>query len=294
MVEKIKKQYSQFFPVAFALIVFGAISLLFLLWISIINLLPGEKIILEIRWEDVVVGLTIYLKTSVDFALVIALLMKNFPGLKNRLAIETGTALGNALGTSVILVIWYLFKEVAWLLGGMVILASLVLLKLAQTSLEHLDEVEEIESSILKPETKMDKIIQFLAKFLNNFLAPINKFLSPFLSKLVPELSFKTNQNLSFWGLLVTSFTVPFILGLDDFAGYVPLFNIVNVFGFGIGVFLGHCILNVFLFLNPSKTIEIVKNPVIAVIGSVVFIGLSFWGLYEAFHVLDHAYFHLL
>lgn len=79
---------------------------------------------------------------------------------------------------------------------------------------------------------------------------------------------------------------MPFILGLDDFAGYVLLFNIVNVFGFGIGVFLGHMVLNIFLCISPKRTIQAVKNPLIAFIGSVAFIILACWGFYEAFKLL--------
>jgi hypothetical protein len=88
------------------------------------------------------------------------------------------------------------------------------------------------------------------------------------------------------WGLFIASFTIPFILGLDDFAGYVPLFSIVNVFGFSIGVFLGHMILNMALFIAPAKTIKAVKNPIISLAGSVVFVGLGLWGLFEVAKLL--------
>ena len=47
------------------------------------------------------------------------------------------------------------------------------------------------------------------------------------------------------------------MLGLDDFAGYVPLFNVVNVFGFAIGVFSGHMVLNAFLYVSPVFAILI-------------------------------------
>jgi hypothetical protein len=82
------------------------------------------------------------------------------------------------------------------------------------------------------------------------------------------------------------SFTVPFILGLDDFAGYVPLFNVVNVFGFAIGVFLGHMVLNIFLYLSPKRTIQAVKNPIISLVGSIAFVLLAGWGLFEAYKLL--------
>jgi hypothetical protein len=86
---------------------------------------------------DVLIGLTIYLKTSIDFALLIGILMEKYPGIKNQIIIQSGTTLGNAIGTMVVLVIWFFFKEVFWLLALMIFFASLVLIELAQTSLEH-------------------------------------------------------------------------------------------------------------------------------------------------------------
>jgi hypothetical protein len=99
-------------------------------------------------------------------------------------------------------------------------------------------------------------------------------------------MKFDGNKKLSFWGLAVTSFTIPFILGLDDFAGYVPLFNVVNVFGFGVGVFLGHTILNILLFINPDLTIKAVKNPIVSLIGTLAFIGLALYGFFEVYKIL--------
>jgi len=87
-------------------------------------------------------------------------------------------------------------------------------------------------------------------------------------------------------GLFLSSLTIPFILGLDDFAGYVPIFNIVNVFGFSIGVLFGHMVLNIFLFISPQRTIKVVKNPLVSFFGSIAFILLGLWGLYEIIRIL--------
>ena len=92
-------------------------------------------------------------------------------------------------------------------------------------------------------------------------------------------------KKLSFRGLFAFSFTVPFILGLDDFAGYVPLFNVVHVFGFAIGVLFGHMVLNLLLFISPTKTIALVKNKTIAFIGAVAFVILALWGMWEVVHL---------
>ncbi len=230
----------------------------------------------SIRWSDILVGLTIYLKTAIDFAIFIGRLMHEYPGWKNRIAIEIGTALGNILGTLVILLLWAVFKEIVLLMAAMVIIASFVLLRMAEDGLEH----------VKNEEGKYHVNFGGLEVWLERTLQSINRAVAPVLSKLIPHTNIKKQASMTFWGLLGLSFTVPFILGLDDFAGYVPLFNVVNVFGFAIGVFAGHTILNIALFLSPQLTIKIVKNPIISFIGSLAFIGLAIWGFTEAYHLL--------
>jgi hypothetical protein len=222
---------------------------------------------LTIHPADVLIGLTIYLKTSIDFAIFIGRLMQNYPGWRNRIAIEVGTALGNILGTLAILVVWDIFREVRPLMAGMIILASLVLPRLAEDGLEH---------AIRLP----------FSRRLEHALQIINRAVAPVLNRIIPHNTFDLSQKRDFKGLFLLSFTVPFILGSDDFAGYIPLFNIVNVIGFATGVFLGHMLLNIALFLSPKKTIIAVKNPYISFLGSLAFILLAIWGLREAFHLL--------
>jgi hypothetical protein len=270
------KFFIQFLPILIAFLTFIAITVAYIFTIEILNLYPGQKIILQIHPADVLVGLTIYLKTSIDFAILIGLLMHKFPGLKNRVAIEVGTAVGNALGTIFVLTIWFFFKEVFWLLALMIILASLVLFKLAENTLDHIESDHKVEN----------KFILTTVFWLEKILRPINKFLDPVLSKIVPDLKFDTGKVIGFKGLFITALTIPLILGMDDFAGYVPLFNVVNVLGFGTGVFLGHLILNIFLFLNPEKTIEVVKNPIISILGSLAFVVIALWGFWEVGHLL--------
>ena len=267
---------SQILPLVATVIT--AVALIFLIYLEIITLnkFTPTDILTRVQLSDVLVGLTIYLKTSVDFAIFIGNLMAAYPGWRNRISIEIGTAFGNALGTIIILAIWDFFKEVKVLLAIMIAVAALVLLKLAEESLIHVDDEEKGARLRLKA----------IANSIRNFLEPINKFFHGALRFIIPNLSMKPKLGLTFWGLLAVSFTIPFILGLDDFAGYVPVFNIVNVFGFSIGVILGHMILNVALFISPKNTIRIVKNPVVSVIGSIAFIGLAIWGFYEVYKIL--------
>lgn len=268
----------QVIPIALTVLI-GA-ALIAFLWFEIVvlNKFTSSDIVLEIRWYDVLIGLTIYLKTAIDFAIYIGHLMSKNNGWKSRVSIELGTAVGNAAGTFIVLAIWAFFKEVKWLLAAMVFIASLVLFKLAEESLHHAHEEGK------EPAGLFAKVVRALQIWLNMF----NKMIAPALKYVIPNVSMKGGGSLSFWPLFALSFTVPFILGLDDFAGYVPLFNVINVFGFGIGVILGHMALNMFLYISPERTIKAVKNPVISFIGSLAFIGLGIWGLVEVIKIIGH------
>ncbi len=254
------------------------LGLIGLLWIEVhlLNRFTDEKISYSLRLQDVIVGLTIYLKTAIDFAIFIGRLMDANRGLKGRIGIEIGTALGNGLGTFAILALWAFFKEVNWLLAIMVIIAGFVLFRLAEDGLEHVDHED----------TKYPTWFRAFVRTFEKAITSINRITEPVLSRIVPSHSLKASTAASFAGLLSISFSVPFILGLDDFAGYVPLFNIVNVYGFAIGVFVGHMVLNIFLYLSPKRTIQAVKNPIISLFGSVAFVVLGIWGLIEAYKLL--------
>ncbi len=235
-----------------------------------------EPIIPVLRIPDILIGLTIYLKTSIDFAIFIGRLMSKYPGWKNRIMIEIGTALGNIVGTVGILLLWDFFREIRLLMAVMIIIASLVLLRMAEEGLEHVKD----ESGHYKiPFAK-------LALSFESVLHRVNAFLAPVLNKIIPRTDMKEDGLKNMMGLFIVAFTIPFILGLDDFAGYIPLFNVVNVYGFGTGVFLGHMLLNIALFLSPKVTIKVVKHPYISFVGSLAFVGLACWGLLEAAKLL--------
>ncbi len=263
-----------FLTLAVFLLLFGVLYVL-ILGLNALNL--GTPVVVHLRWGDILFGLTIYLKTSVDFAIFIGNLIKANPGYKARIAVEIGTALGNATGTFLILGLWQIFKELDIILAIMVFLASLVLLRLAADSLEH-------AKTAATPSSWLNRVVLGLDEILDR----INQVIAPVLKYIIPHGSFTGRAGLGFWPLLGFAFTIPFLLGMDDFAGYVPLFSIVNVFGFASGVFLGHMILNAFLYLSPSRTIKAVTNPVISFLGSVVFIALALYGFNEVVRILLH------
>ena len=263
-------------PLLSTIATFFFFFLLLFLSLHTLNLFPlKQKILIMLFPLDILVGLTIYLKTSIDFALFIGNLMHTYPGWRNRIAIEVGTAAGNALGTILILILWTFFKEIPLLLMFMVLLASLVLFHMAEESFEeYLDNKSY-------PNT--------LSRTLNYFysvLQKINPLFTPLLRFIIPHAKIGAVEKKSWSKLLLFALTIPFVLGLDDFAGYVPLFSVINVFGFATGVFLGHMLLNIFLFAKPSYTTRIVRLPFIQIVGGFIFIGLGLWGFVEVAHIL--------
>jgi hypothetical protein len=244
--------------------------------IRLLNTFTSRDISLTVLVADILIGFTVYIKTSIDFALFMGNLMRENTGWKNRISIEIGTALGNALGTMVVLFIWVLFKEIDWLLALMILLAALVLFKLAEEGLSHAIHTDHTYPDAFRIPVHALKVL----------LSHINWFTGPFLRFILPDLSMNAGPRGGFWKLFVFSITIPFVLGLDDFAGYVPIFSLVNVFGFTIGVFVAHALLNIFLYISPDKTIRTVKNPFISVFGSIAFVGLGAWGIFEAVRLL--------
>ena len=133
------KSLQQLIPLALTVVILGALTLFLHGYISLLNLFPAkEKVLLLVRPVDIFVGLTIYLKTSIDFAIFMGRLMSTNPGWRNRIALEIGTAVGNAAGTLLVIALWVAFKEIELLLALMVFLASLVLFELAHGGLEHI------------------------------------------------------------------------------------------------------------------------------------------------------------
>lgn len=266
----------QFLPIGIAgaacLLVIGFIyaEILFL------NYATGEHISLTARLGDILIGIVVYLKTSIDFALFMGNLMHENGGWKNRISIQLGTFIGNTLGTMAVLLIWAVFTEISWLLALMILLAALVLFRLAEEGLEH----------AIRTDHEYPLLFRQAVHGIEVFLRHVNWFTRPLLSRILPDMKLSAGRRRGFWALFVFSISVPFVLGLDNFAGYVPLFSLVNVFGFAIGVFIAHALLNVFLYLSPERTTRAVRNPVIALFGTIVFIGLAFWGIIEAAHLL--------
>lgn len=268
--------FNQFLPIFLTLVTFLALStVLYGILVVLSSFALKIPIVLDFRKRDLLIGIAIYLKTAIDFAIFIGNLMHANPGWKKRIAIELGTAIGNAIGTFLVLTVWIFFKELPILMVIMVFIASVVLLRMAEESFEQFLDQRQSFLPIRKPVS----ILQDQLNFINKIFRPILKFV-------VPDLNLTNVKKLSFVNLLVFSFTIPFILGLDDFAGYIPLFTIVNVFGFSLGVMFGHMLLTMGLFAFPSLTVKVVKHPIVLVIGGIAFIGIGLYGFWESGKIL--------
>ncbi len=277
--KKLKKiAIDQLIPILLTFFTFcGLATVLYAILLFLDQLNLKSPIILSFNKNDVILGILIYLKTAIDFAIFIGNLMHTNPGWKKRIAIELGTALGNGLGTFLILIVWIIFAQVPLFMVVMIFLASVILLRMAEESLESflLQRNSFIALNIKKPVS----LLQGQLNIVNGIFRPILKFF-------VPSLNLTRTQKLSFANLVVFSLTIPFVLGLDDFAGYIPLFTIVNIFGFSIGILLGHMFLTIGLFAFPKKTVAVVKHPLVLMIGGLAFIGLGIYGLFESFYIL--------
>ena len=272
----------QFVPLILTVFTFLVLSTVlygFLLFLN--SFLLQDQVILDFRKRDVLIGIAVYLKTAIDFAIFIGNLMRTNPGWQKRIAIELGTAVGNAFGTFLVLTVWIFFKQIPILMAAMVFVASVVLFRMAQESFE---EFLKQKKSFIK--------MRMPAYLLQSQLNLVNKLFRPLIGFFVPNLNLTRAKKLTFANLVVFSFTIPFILGLDDFAGYISLFSIINVFGFALGVLVGHMLLNIGLFTFPKKTVQVVTHPFVLIGGGFAFIGLGLWGFIETVRVLLSIFIH--
>jgi hypothetical protein len=266
----------QLVPIILTVFTFLALStLLYGLLLFLNSFLLQNQVILDFRKRDVLIGIAVYLKTAIDFAIFIGNLMRTNPGWKKRIAIELGTAIGNAFGTFLVLTVWIFFKQIPVLMAIMVFIASVVLFRMAQESFE---EFLKQKKSFIK--------MRMPAYLLQSQLNLVSKLFRPLIGFFVPNLNLTRAKKLTFANLIVFSFTIPFILGLDDFAGYISLFSIINVFGFALGVLAGHMLLNIGLFAFPKKTVQVVTHPFVLIGGGFAFIALGAWGFSETVRIL--------
>ena len=80
-------QKEQLLPLILTVIIFIILTAILRVEIAVLNAVTLSDIQIQIRWTDVLVGLTIYLKTSIDFAIFMGNLMHTNQGWRNKIAI---------------------------------------------------------------------------------------------------------------------------------------------------------------------------------------------------------------
>lgn len=231
-------------PIILTFLAFFALTILLFLTINLINLInPKNAIIIKIIPVDILFGLFIYLKTSVDFVVFASNFIKKHREEKAMELFSLGTSLGNGVGIFLVIFVWSLIKNVKPLLIFSVLAASSFLIYIGSKN-------------------AIDFFKYKIASENNNIIPQTNSHLSTFLFSL----------------------RLPFILGIDDFAGYIPLFNILNITSFSVGVLLGHCILVSLILANEKLLRKIVQMRFFDLIGAILFLGIGVFGILHVFN----------
>lgn len=250
---------------------FGLFAIFVVLTFGILNLLNhlgfSHKLSVQVIWGEVLLGIFIYLKTAVDYALFVGTLMANNTGVKKRIAMNAGTSIGCFIGVTAIAVLWTFFKEIHWLMIILLVIAAMVLFKLGDGSQQHF---ESIPKWLKRP-----------LELFFDLTRPIVKVLTFFMPN--SELN---SERLDTGTLFILSMIIPFALGADDLAGYMVLLTTANIFSLLIGIYFGDAIIDAALFANQELTVKIVKNKWVSYFGAVVFIALGVMSIIHAIKLL--------
>ena len=231
-------------------------------WLNLSSLVR-VKLPTSLTLWTVGLGVFIYLKTAVDYALFVGNLMSQNPGTKNRLLMNVGTQVGCFVGVTLILVLWAFFKELRWLMAGLLVLAAAVLFGLGDNSQDHF---EGLPTWLKRPLEWFFQVTRPLVERLTFFMPD---------GELDPKPLFP-------WPLFLVSMIIPFALGADDLAGYLALLTPGDAFGLLVGIYLGDALIDMALFLKPSWTVRVVTNPWVSYLGAWFFVGLGALSLYDA------------
>jgi hypothetical protein len=224
----------------------------------------GDKVLsLNIIWYQVLLGMFIYLKTAVDYAIYVGRLMGNNTGFRARIAMNAGTSAGAFIGVTAVLIVWMVFNQVPILMIIMLLVAGAILLGLGDGSAEH---YEDVPNWLKTP----------LNAFFETF-RPVYQTMTWFMPDICPD-----TYKRGFWSLFILSGLLPFFLGADDLAGYMVLLDPSNTFSLLVGIYLADCFIDIALFLNQKLTVKIVKNRWISYFGAIVFVVLALWSFGDA------------
>jgi hypothetical protein len=272
------KLINQGFPV----IVCG---LLFLFFISssiffityFINPMSTEKILLEFHLKDFLVGFFLYFITAVDYALIVGRMQTVNRGLQPRFVMNVFTCLGCFVGVTLVLFVWGFAKEIDWLIVALLIFAGSVMVKLAYEGLEYFENAPNIAKPIRVLTTQG---VTFLHR------------LTEGLTFWIPELASPKVKKMRLSQLALWAGVLPFIIGLDDFVGYMGAMTIYNVFSLLFGIYLADIVIDILIFISPKLTKKMVESAILSLLATYAFLYLMYKSYSEAAVIIRDAYHH--
>lgn len=258
--------YKHLFPIAISFGLFGVFVGATFVLLHTLNIVLPVQLTVTLLWGQVLLGVFIYLKTSVDYALFVGALMENNGGVKKRIAMNAGTSIGCFIGVTAIAVLWSFFQEIHWLMAILLVIAAMILFKLGDGSQQHFDS--------------LPAVIRFPLRVFFDVTRPVVRLCTFFM----PDSELQANS-LGVRKLFILSMVIPFALGADDLAGYMVLLTTVNIFSLLVGIYFGDALIDAALFANQELTVKIVKNRWVSYFGAVVFIGLGVMSIIHAAHL---------
>lgn len=243
----------------------------------LINPASAEKILIELHLKDFLVGFFLYFVTAVDYALIVGRMQRANKGLAARLVMNFFTCFGCFMGVSLVLFLWGFAKEVDWLIISLLIFAGSVMVKLSFEGLEYFEDAPTIWAPLRKVTVKIVNIFHKLTEGLTFW---------------IPELASPNVEKLPLGKLALWSGILPFIIGLDDFVGYMGAMTIYNVFSLLVGIYLADIVIDILIFISPVLTKKLVESPILSLLATYAFLYLMYKSYHEAIVIVQETHVH--
>jgi len=196
----VSRTTQQLIPVVICLtmyVIFMVLSVLFIK--NLINPFSTEKILLQFRLVDFLVGFFLYFVTAIDYALIVGRMQITNPSLPARVVMNIFTCLGCFVGVTLVLFLWGFAKEVNWLIVILLIFAGSVMVKLAYEGLPYFQKDPHIWAPL---RTLTVQVVSLLHRFTEG------------LTFWIPELGSPSVARMALKELAKWSFLLPSSLGL--------------------------------------------------------------------------------
>ncbi|MEI7578463.1 MAG: hypothetical protein WCJ58_00310 [bacterium] len=267
---------NQIFPVITCLILFIVFMFFSIIFIKfLMNPFASDPIELKLHFSSMAVGFFLYFVTAVDYALIVGRMQAANPGIKARFAMNVFTCIGCFIGVTVVLFLWGFAKEVSWLILPLLIFAGSVMIKLAYEGRGYFEKSKSVPFFIRIPLARLLKIFFYFSKPLTFW---------------IPELGSPNVQKMRIRNLAKWAFLLPFIIGLDDFVGYMGAMTIYNVFSLLFGIYLADIVIDLLIFISPKFTKKVVQSALLSLLAAFAFLYLAYKSYSESYHLLHEKF----